>query len=167
MARPKDKRPVKQRLKERFTKHLEQCKKTPDECWEWGIIDPNGYGTISAGSSGRGHYIRKYAHRMSYETHKGPIPEGLNVCHHCDNRKCVNPDHLFVGTDLDNHTDKVRKGRQSRGERHGGSKLTEDIVRKIRNGELKPSRKLVRELGIAGSSHLYMIKLGKLWKHVN
>ena len=87
-------------------------------CWEW-----------VKGKTGRGRpslYIGKvdgkdtqqYAHRVSYELHRGEIPEGMMVCHHCDNPGCVNPDHLFVGTAMDNRQDMVSKGRDPRGEDH-------------------------------------------------
>jgi hypothetical protein len=71
-------------------------------CWIWtGNIGPNGYGRFG----------QRYAHRLSYEWMRGPIPEGMFVLHHCDNPPCVRPDHLFLGTAADNSHDMVRKGR--------------------------------------------------------
>ncbi len=83
----------------------------PAKCWNWlGCKSPQGYGKTSvAGRAAR-------AHRVSYELHKGPIPEGMMVLHSCDNPSCVNPSHLSVGTAADNAADTVARGRQTRNE---------------------------------------------------
>jgi hypothetical protein len=81
-------------------------------CWLWtGTVNARGYGTFPVRQS-----KSVLAHRQSYEVHIGQIPSGLCVCHRCDTPSCVNPSHLFLGTNADNVADKVRKGRQSRGE---------------------------------------------------
>lgn len=91
---------------QRFT---EKVNKT-DNCWEWtAYINRHGYGAIRF--NGRA----TLAHRVSYELHNGPIPEGFLVCHHCDNPKCVNPGHLFIGTHQDNRNDCLKKGRFANG----------------------------------------------------
>lgn len=79
-------------------------------CWLWGgYVGPNGYGRFQLNNRSRS------ALRVSYIAHKGPVPDGMDVCHKCDERTCVNPDHLFVGTRRDNVLDCVRKGRHRTG----------------------------------------------------
>lgn len=110
------------------------------------------------------------AHRLSWEIHRGAIPDGLSVLHKCDNPRCVNPDHLFLGTDADNSADKVAKGRQRapRGEEMPNAKLTADKVREIRrryaSGGISAA-KLGREYGIPAASVFDVIRRRR-WAHV-
>ncbi len=115
---------------------------TEDRCWLWiGASSSHGYGNFRAGEK------QFRAHRFSWLLNRGSIPEGQFVLHQCDNPKCVNPGHLFLGTHRDNMRDKVSKGRQAKGDRngartkpelhprgatHGMSVLTEEQVRSIR-----------------------------------
>lgn len=131
-------------------------------CWNYlGLLQPNGYGIF-------GHHGKSsLAHRAAYSIYKGEIPDGLQVCHTCDNRKCVNPDHLFLGTQTDNEQDKVSKGRGSKGEKRPLAKHTDEEISelksRIRKGESVP--KLAKEYGIP-QPNVYKIKYGKLWRHV-
>lgn len=106
-----------------------------DGCWYWtgaqSISSSDGskrYGCFSV----PGEKSLQYAHRVSYALHKGPIPFGKFVLHICDNELCVNPDHLLLGTALDNSRDAVKKNRIRNCERHGAAKLTNKQVHHIK-----------------------------------
>jgi len=97
-------------------------------CWEWkGKISKNGYGWIR----------NMLAHRCSYEIFKGEIESGKSVCHICDNRKCINPDHLWVGTIKENMQDAKQKGRLAD---QTGRKHTEETLLKLKNRRFKNPR---------------------------
>lgn len=113
-------------LEDRFMSHVQKSD-DPDDCWEWiGAKYINGYGEFGIKNK------TCLAHRVSYALFIGNIPDGMFVCHRCDNHSCVNPSHLFLGTHQDNIQDMMNKDRQNRGERHGMHKLTEQKVYQIR-----------------------------------
>ena len=145
-------------------------------CWLWaGSLCRNGYGSFGmpGGSTA--------AHRASWTLHYGPIPDGMSVLHRCDTRGCVNPTHLFLGTQADNMADMRRKGREARGDRHGlrrhpeaasrgesrwNARLNRDAVRAIRSlaahgmsiGEIARGRGLRHQ-------HVSKIVARKIWSH--
>lgn len=102
---------------QRFWSHVDRS----GNCWTWTASrNPDGYGRVYMhGKHGQ------LAHRIAWELTNGEIPDGLFVCHHCDNPSCVRPDHLFIGTCDDNHKDKARKGRS-----RNGWQTQPDVMRK-------------------------------------
>lgn len=138
--------------------------KTRGTCWLWtGYRNREGYGRISSREG------PKSAHRVSYEIFKGPIPEGSLVCHSCDHPWCVNPAHLWVGTNQDNMTDMIKKGRQGKlyGEESSNSKLSEKQVHKILDLLEKGIRRSViaKKFKVCKST-IDLIKQGRSWKHI-
>jgi hypothetical protein len=132
-------------------------------CWLWlGAPGPSGYGRIRHHAAGEVH-----AHRVSWTVHNGPVPAGLFVCHRCDVRLCVNPDHLFLGTNRDNMNDAVHKGRvappASKGETNPASKLTLAAVREILASR-ESSRAIAPRFGVT-SSAIRHIRRGVIWGH--
>jgi len=134
-------------------------------CWIWlGSKNGCGYGSSRRG----GKTIRM--HRAFYERHVGPIPAGLLVCHKCDVRACVNPEHLFFGTNKDNMDDRDRKGRLKvapLGEKHNKAKLTEAQVLEARllwKGGAS-GRSLARKFDVNRKTMFFLLK-GRNWKNV-
>lgn len=136
----------------------------PDACWSWtGAMMPNGYGSFSM--LGR----HTSAHRAAYEIANDTVPpKGIDVCHTCDNRRCVNPAHLFLGTRRENMLDASRKGRTPQGERSGSVKLTAEQVLEIRRAyEAREADQfqLAERFGVSRSAIAPIVQ-GKNWKHL-
>lgn len=138
-----------------FESHYEKT----NGCWEWkGSLNANGYGKFGTKST---------ASRLQYIHYYGPITDGLQVCHTCDNRKCVNPEHLFLGTIGDNLKDMTQKGRRAKGSKIASSRLTEEIVLEIRKKRLEGWKyKDLETTYNLGRGHLHGICKNKSWQHI-
>lgn len=137
----------------------------PKECWEW-QASRNLKGWHGQFRNALGGV--ELSHRASWRLMKGEIPKGLFVCHHCDNPICVNPNHLFLGSQSDNMKDMWAKGRarpkSNFGEKHGMSKLTAEIVKEIRSSSETGSA-LAKKFGIAATT-VCDIKKRRTWNHI-
>lgn len=142
-------RPLRERFGARYIPEPFTC------CWLWSgdIHDQFGYGLILVGKR------TTLAHRVSWELHHGPIPDGLCVLHRCDTPPCVNPDHLFLGTQADNMRDKAVKNRNP-----GVRKLTTEEARTIKFSR-KPTTALARHFKVACST-ISDIRHDRNWKHI-
>lgn len=131
-------------------------------CWEWrDSLNNKGYGQFGMNGTMR------IASRVAYELTYGFIPMGMSVLHHCDNSKCCRPDHLFLGTQADNQQDMKRKGRSTRGERDGQTKLVAEQIQSIRKEytEGKSIAQLAREYRVC-RAQIRRILTGERWGHI-
>lgn len=154
--------------RETYARRIEASVSIDDAgCWIWQKKKSNnGYGEFAFGGGRNGR-----AHRVSYFAHIGEIPEGMDVCHRCDVRSCVNPDHLFLGTRSDNLIDASKKNRVSRthqkkGSAHPASKLSEADIPKIRARlALGHSRASIARSYAVSDRIILLIDRGQAWRH--
>jgi len=156
--------PVKERLKNNSVLNHDTG------CIEWTGALHRGYGR-NAFRDEEGKWFSKYVHRVAYEEYVEQIPSGMCVCHRCDNPKCINPEHLFLGTNKENTHDKINKGRENyspvRGEKSGQAKLTEKqviLIKQLYNYGIT-QKKIASEFGVAPLA-IRSIVNGKTWRHV-
>ena len=143
-----------------YHEFLSNVQKT-SSCWIWkGTRTKTKYGGYYGYASG----TTRLAHRLSYELFVGSIPNGLHVCHHCDNGLCVNPRHLFLGTPNDNAKDRNQKNRQARGERMNTHKLTEKQIKDIRRLWKDGTKEvdIARQFNVTQANICYILKR-KTW----
>jgi len=143
---------------------LEFYSKPEGECIIWTGTKSRGYGKLMYNGKER------LAHRLSYEVNRGPIPEGMQVLHKCDNPSCINPDHLFIGTIQDNMDDRNAKGRcnPAKGESSNLSKLSNQDVVEIKKLSKEGSslRGLASRFNVT-MQNVWMIARNKTWKHIS
>lgn len=158
-------------LEERFWEKVNI--KNIHDCWDWqSSINNDGYGQFwIKGHSFNGFELsgkQQLAHRISWLFKHGILPKENLVCHTCDNRRCVNPNHLFLGSSQDNMNDKVVKGRavggKLKGEEHGKSKLTQEQIIAIRKSNF--TQKTLAQIYNVKQNTISMIKNNKIWKHL-
>jgi hypothetical protein len=167
--------PAPRPIRDRF---IEKIAKAPDAgCWIWTAhANGSGYGTLRIGSVLDGTRRTVRATEVAFSLFRGAVPSHLFICHRCDNPRCVNPQHLFLGTAADNAADKVAKGRQARGakcrarnpvrgERRGHAKLTTEAVHIIRASPNRTGRSLAKEFGVCPQT-ISNVRHGRIWSHV-
>jgi len=126
-------------------------------CWAWaGKLNPYGYGLIQKNNKWL------MAHRVAYSLARGDIPPKMLVCHHCDNRRCVRPDHLFLGTHADNSRDMTLKGRSTACERNPNAKLSRDQAARIKRDHDTPARILAAQYGVTAKT-IRNCRAGRTW----
>ena len=152
-------------LLERFESKV-KLPNNSQECWEWvGSTTRGGYGQLRYKKDGV--WTMRRAHCAAYELLIGTIPKGLFVCHICDTPKCVNPNHLFLGTPKDNVDDREKKGRSKWGRKEGQNWLSFNIakeIRKVREANPSLSCKKIGVLFNTSNTQVYRIITNQIWE---
>lgn len=162
-----------QPIESRMEQYIDRTS-SPNGCWIWtGARDSAGYGTVflrmkQNDSKKSRKKDQDRAHRLMWIRNFGPIPEGIFVCHRCDNPPCCNPEHLFLGSPADNNLDSVIKGRKPKGERSWNARLTGSQVREIRMLRQKghPLHFLAKQFGVKRTT-ISSIVHRRTWKHID
>ena len=152
----------------RFWNKVHKLNETHGGCWIWlAGENPKGYGIFTLSEHGKKETI--YAHRYSWQIKYGrKLPTVVLVCHKCDNPRCVNPDHMFIGNASDNIEDMCNKNRQSRGEQINTCKLSEEKVKQIRAAHTRGiSVKDLSALYQVSTANIYCIIKKSTWKHID
>lgn len=160
-----DGRPIDEHLKELFIKGI---RKLDNGCWvcDTAYSMNTGYTEVKIGRGSMG-LFRQTTHTLSYQYFHDSIPEGMLVCHSCDNRACCNPKHLFLGSYLDNQGDMAVKDRVAFGERHYGAKLTEaDVLKIYELGKSGLFHREIADLFGVSRSRIGTILNGTDWKRL-
>lgn len=154
-----------QTLKERFLNKIDNQKENGCIEWKGYTSITGGHGVLSIRIDGKAYMYK--AHRLSYQFFKGEIPKNKLVLHNCNNVKCINPEHLRIGTQKENVLDRIKDGTDNKGERHGMSKLTTSCILKIR--ELKKLNLNASEIGAhfnVSEWTIYDVLSKRRWSHV-
>jgi len=142
---------------QRFWSHVQKA--ASDQCWNWDALEKRGYGYMN---NVDGHWRR--AHRLSWELHHGPIPQGKCVLHACDNRACVNPRHLWIGTRADNARDRDNKNRCPYRQQHPMAKLTLLDVGAIRSLHGQYTQRTIASRFGVSQSQISHIMTQRCWR---
>lgn len=143
---------IKKAFEDKYIEH-------PNGCWYWmAAVRPDGYGAFNCRDA------TVQAYRASWRIYKGPLPDGLMLRHTCDERLCVNPNHLIPGTHADNMRDMVERNRQTFGEKNPQAFLTEEKVKAI-HADPRTQSEIAEAYGVTTST-VSTIKTGSTWKHL-
>lgn len=134
------------------------------DCWLWtASLAGKGYGQMKLPKQRK----QEYAHRLAYMIYKGAIPDGIQVCHKCDNPRCCNPEHIFLGTSSDNHLDMKEKNRHLYGEKNSQAKLSDTKISQIKKCiDSGMSQSIIAKAFGIHQTTVSKINRGCRWQHI-